>query len=395
MKNNIKNNEKGKEVKNKPLFNYFTHISDLNVDSKKQISSFDNEENNSSYLKNINIFNIRSQNMNGVDISNHEEDNQFLNSEYKKESNGNNNNINEPIKNSNNPFNLNKEPEKVIKENELRKKKINNNRRNITQQQNKQILQNQKKQKKAKKNKKKQRNAARSYSTINNNLNKSNKSNMNSKRNKSSQYSDRSGNSTKRANYNLRTHDTPEKYPEDYLSVDSSSDEEKEVKKKEFQFNSRSSLYKDILENSNIENDACDPKKDIEKKLEGFDLMTADVKKLYKDKKFKRKYFKNFKAEIKVVNFDEKFVPLHAIFIFNEPNLNNYNIIKLEKKLFPGAYSKEEFINIITNSIKNKNSIKVELLMDYVDMSRYQDYTWIGINPFTLNDFYLLVDIID
>ena len=178
-------------------------------------------------------------------------------------------------------------------------------------------------------------------------------------------------------------------------TVDSSSDEEKEVKKKEFQFNSRSSIYKDILENSNIENEDYDPRKRIEKELEGFDLMTADVKKLYKDKKFKNKYFKSFKAEIKVVNFDEKIVPLHAIFIFNETNLNNYNIIKQEKKLFPGAYSKEEFVNIFTNIIKNKNIIKVELLMDYIDMSRYQNYTWIGINPFSLNDFYILVDIID
>ena len=394
MKNNLKNNEKGKEIKNKPVINCFSHISDLNVDSKKQIESFDNEENNS-YLKNINIFNIRNENINGVDISNHEEENQFLNSEYINESNANNN-MKKLIKHSNNPFNLNKEPEKDRKEikekEEIRKKKINNNRRNITQQQNIKILQ---KPKKARKNKKKQRNTARSYSTINNNLNKSKKSKMNSKRNKSSQYSDRSGNSTKRTNYILRTHDTPEKYPEDYLTVDSSSDEEKEAKKKEFQFNSRSSLYKDILENSNIENEDCDPRKRIEKELEGFDLMTADIKKLYKNKKFKKKYFKSFKAEIKVVNFDEKFMPLHAIFIFNEPNLNNYNLIKQEKKLFAGAYSKEEFSNIITNAIKNKNSIKVELLMDYVDMSRYHDCAWIGINPFTLNDFYLLVDIID
>ena len=221
MKNNIKHNEKGKEVKNKPLIEYFTHISDLNIDSKKQIASFNNEGNNS-YLKNRNIFNIRNENINGIDISNHEEENQFLNSEY---ININKNNImNKSIKNSNNPFNLNKESESEV----MRKKKINNNMINITQQQNKKILKNQKKQKKTRKNKKKQRNTARSYSIINNNLNKSN---INSKRNKSSQHSDRSGNSTKRTNYILRTHDTPEKYPDDYLTVDSSSDEEKEVKK--------------------------------------------------------------------------------------------------------------------------------------------------------------------
>ena len=387
MKNNLKQHfEKGEEVKNKPIIRFFTHISDLNIDSKKQIVCFDNEENNS-YLKNINIFNIRNESINGVDISNHEEESQFLNSI--KEPNANNNIINNN-KNSNNPFNLNKEP---IKENEIKKKKnMRNNMQNITQQQNKEILGNQKKKKQRKKIKKKQRSSMRSYSTINNNLNKNN---MNSKRNKSSQYSDRSGNSTKRTNYILRTHDTPEKYPDDYLTVDSSSDEEKEIKKKKFQFNSRSSLYKDILENSNIENEDYDPRKYIEKQLEGFDMMTTDAKKFYKDKKFKKKYFKNFKAEIKVINFDEKFVPLHAIFIFNESNINNYNIIKQEKKLFPGAYSREEFINIFTNALKNKRNMKVELLMDYVDMSRYQDCLWIGINSLSLNDFYLLVDIID
>ena len=37
---------------------------------------------------------------------------------------------------------------------------------------------------------------------------------------------------TQVTNYILRTHDSPEKYPDDYLTVYSSSDEEKEVKKK-------------------------------------------------------------------------------------------------------------------------------------------------------------------
>jgi len=32
--------------------------------------------------------------------------------------------------------------------------------------------------------------------------------------------------------------------------------------------------------------------------------------------------------------------------------------------------------------------------MDYVDISRYEDFTWIGINPLSLIDFYLLVDIL-
>jgi len=384
----MKNNEKRKEDNDKPLINYFTHISNLYFDSKKKIVSFNNEENNS-YLKNTNIFNIRNEYINGVDISNQEEENQFLNSKYKNESNTNTYN-NRSIINNNNPFNLNKEP---VKENEseiaLKKKNINN-RQNIAYQQNKNLLIKQQKKKKGK-SKKKKKNTTRSYSTISNN--NRNKSKKYSKRNKLSHDSYRSINSTKRIKYILRTHDTPEKYPEDYLSIDSSSDEEKEAKKKEFQFNSLTSLYKDIMKNCNRENN--DPRKKIENQLEGFDLMAVDVKKLYKDTKFKNKYFKNFKAEIKVVKFDEKFVPLQAIFIFNESNINNNNIIKQEKKLFPGCYSKEEFINIFSKAVENKNIIKVELLMDYVDMSRYQDFDWISINPLLLIDFYLLVDIID
>ena len=132
MKNNLKHNEKRKEVKNKPIINSFAHICALNIYSKKQIISFDIEENNS-YLNNINIFNIRNENINGVDISNHEEEGQFLNSEYINELNTNtNNNMNRPIRNSsNNPFNLNREPAKENEDEIIKKKKINNNKQNI------------------------------------------------------------------------------------------------------------------------------------------------------------------------------------------------------------------------------------------------------------------------
>jgi len=132
MKNNLKYNEKRKEVQRKPIINCFAHISALNIYSKKQIVSFDIEENNS-YLNNINIFNIRNENINGVDISNHEEEGQFLNSEYINELNTNtNNNMNRPIRNSsNNPFNLNRESAKENEDEIIKKKKINNNKQNI------------------------------------------------------------------------------------------------------------------------------------------------------------------------------------------------------------------------------------------------------------------------
>jgi len=124
MKNNLKHNEKRKEVKNKPIINSFAHICALNIYSKKQIISFDIEENNS-YLNNINIFNIRNENINWVDISNQEEEGQFLNSEYINELNTNtNNNMNRPIRNSNNPFNLNREQAKENEDEIIKKKKF-------------------------------------------------------------------------------------------------------------------------------------------------------------------------------------------------------------------------------------------------------------------------------
>ena len=188
----------------------------------------------------------------------------------------------------------------------------------------------------------------------------------------------------------MRTHNSPEKYPEDYLSIDSSSDEEKELKKKEIQINqnSNSLFLKNIIEKGNILNSDYNPKKDIEQKLQGFDLMSMDLKNLFRDNDFKKKYFKNIKEDIKIVYFDKEIVPLHAIFIFND------NINKRDKKLFPGAYNKEEFIELCSNIMEKNKIVKAELLMDYAELPQYQDLeSDLNLNLFI--DFYFLVEIIN
>ena len=39
-------------------------------------------------------------------------------------------------------------------------------------------------------------------------------------------------------------------------------------------------------------------------------------------------------------------------------------------------------------------NIKVEMIMDFADMSKYSDLTFININPNLLIDFYILIDIL-
>ena len=369
------------EYNKKPPIGTFLHINELNVDSKKQILLERKEEDDE---EGINFFDIKNQNIKGIDFSNLKEDSQFLNNKPKV-----NSNINKNL--NNNPFNLNREPIKRLTEINV---KENNMKRKTFQVQNKKILMNQKQKKRQKKMKKKNNKKTgnkRSSSTINNNLDKSN---VQSKQNNSSQFSNKSGNSTKRSNYALIVNDTPERYPDDYLSIDSSEDEEKLYKKKEFQINNSSSLYKDIIENGNILNKEFDPCKKVKQELEEFDLMSINAKKIYKDKEFKKKYFKNIVTEIKIVYLDKEFIPLHAVFIFNEPNLNN-NSIKREKKLFPGSFSKDEFIDIFSKALESKKYIKVELLMDYVELSKSQDLSWLGINPSLFIDFYILVNVLE
>ena len=178
------------------------------------------------------------------------------------------------------------------------------------------------------------------------------------------------------------------------MNIDSSSSDEKnEVKIKEIQIrnNSNSLFFKNLIEKGKILNSDFDPKSIIEQKLKGYDLMSINLKTIFRDNDFKKKYFKNLKADIKIVYFDKESIPLHAIFIFDNPD---NNVIRREKILYPGAYSKDEFIKFCSEMVNQDIKVKVEMIMDFADMSKYSDLTFVSINPYLLIDFYILVDIL-
>ena len=368
---NKNNNEEKKQ--NKPAYSFFLHISDLDYNSKKHLNAFELENN----YKNIITFDIKKEKINDIDFSNLKERPLFNNFQIKDNSIINKNilNINQAINQNNEAYNNNSN--------------INSNNIFQQQNQNKKILARPKRKKQQKnKNRKKTRNS--SYMSNLSYLSKKNKENKN--KSKSSQSSERFGNSTKRTNYLLKTRNSPEKYPNDYLEVDTSSDAEKELENKEIIINQNSNdlFLKNIIEKGKILNNDFDPKKDIEQKLEGFDLMSVDLKSMVRDKDFKKKYFKNYKADIKIVYFDKETTPLHAIFIFSDKK----NIIKRDKKLFPGAYNKDEFIDFCSKMEMKNTNIKVELLMDYAEFPKYQDLEYdFNFNLFI--DFYFLVDILN
>ena len=371
MNKNQKQNNNEEIRQNKPAYSFFLHVSDLDYNSKRHLNAFELENN----YKNIITFDTKKEILNGIDFSNSKEKPLFTNFQINENSNINNNilNINQAINQNNESYNNNSN--------------INSNNCYQQQNQNKKILAKPKRKKQQKNIKNKNNKKPRNSSYISNNCYLSKKSKIKSK---SSQSSDRSGNSTKRTNNLLKTRLSPEKYPEDYYSVEG-SDEEKELKKEEIQINQNSNtlLIKNILEKGKIINNDFEPKKNIEQILEGFDLMSVDLKSMIRDRDFKKKYFKNFKADIKIVYFDKETFPLHAIFIFNDKNI----IIKRDKKLFPGAYNKDEFIEFCSKMIMKNTNVKVELLMDYAEFPKYQDLqSDLNINLFI--DFYFLVDIL-
>ena len=375
MNKNQKKNNNEEIQQNKPAYSFFLHVSDLDYNSKRHLNAFELENN----YKNIIAFDTKKEIINDIDFSNSKEKPLFNNFQINENSNINNNilNINQAINQNNESYNHNSN--------------LNSNKFYQQQIQNKKILAKSKPKKKKNniknKNNKKSRNSI--YVSSNSFLPKNNKANK--IKSKSSQSSCRSGKSTKRTNNLLKTHHSPEKFYNDYCIVENSSDEEKKLKKEEIQINqnsnSNSLRIKNILEKGKILNNDFEPKKNIEQILEGFDLMSVDLKSMIRNRDFKKKYFKNFKADIKIVYFDKEAFPLHAIFVFNDKNI----IIKRDKKLFPGAYNKDEFIDFCSKMIlKNK---KVELLMDYAEFPKYQDLqSDLNLNLFI--DFYFLVDIL-
>lgn len=131
-------------------------------------------------------------------------------------------------------------------------------------------------------------------------------------------------------------------------------------------------------------------KEKIERELEDFDLMSLNFKNIFNNENIKKKYAKNIVADIKIIYFDHKQIPLQAIFVFCDGRGNNMGN---EKKLFSGAYKKEEFIKICGSLFNEKRIVKVELLMDFADMNKNSYLNWMEPNEDLLIDFYFLVKI--
>ena len=64
-----------------------------------------------------------------------------------------------------------------------------------------------------------------------------------------------------------------------------------------------------------------------------------------------------------------------------------------EKKIFPGAYNKDEFIQNIEKLRNEKKIVKVELLVDFADMNKNDYSNWIEPNKELFIDFYFLINI--
>ena len=218
-------------------------------------------------------------------------------------------------------------------------------------------------------------------------------SNIPSKRSKSS------ANSTKRTKRSKNEVIIPDS-PDDYLSIDSDSEEEvKEVNKinkvdnnNYYNNRNKSSYFNKIIAEKENTWKNREIKEGIEQQLEGFDLITVDLKSTFRDPDFQNKYLKDLKAKIKIVYFDKAQIPLQAIFCFCG---KNGDIFGREKKLFSGAYDKNEFIQFCEKLIKSKNSATVELLVDFADMNKENYNGWIKPNKNLLIDFYFLVDILN
>ena len=353
----------------KPLYRVMKDYSDLNVNSKKFRNSI-----NIQHFRETNFFDPNKSNLNDIN---------FESNIFNKNNSKDSNNI--FLKKNNEP------PSENIKQGI---KLPNNNRSNVSssnQSNNFNLMQFRKNPvKKRIQNKKNKINKSR---ILSNNSSMYFASNIPSKRSKSS------ANSTKRTKRSKNEVIIPDS-PDDYLSIDSDSEEEvKEVNKinkvenNNYYNNRKKSSYfnKIIAEKENTWKNR-EIKEGIEQQLEGFDLITVDLKSTFRDQDFQNKYLKDLKAKIKIVYFDRAQIPLQAIFCFCG---KNGDIFGREKKLFSGAYDKNEFIQFCEKLIKSKNSATVELLVDFADMNKENYNGWIKPNKNLLIDFYFLVDILN
>lgn len=359
---NFYQNGKIRKKDEKPAYFFLSHISDLDFNSKKKTELVQIEN-----YKKIDAFNIKKEKINEIDFSDPDVLKINLSNSQVEESKSLNNIQEDESEN------------KINSKSQINNNVIYNNK-NIAQQTNKSILAKPKKGKNIKKNNKGKKN-----NFIDSNISISNN------RSKESQYSSKSGESTKKTHNLLKTRNTPEKFPNDYLSIDPSSEDEKQIesqKEEEINLNINSLYYNKIIENGIVMNPEYNPKNEIEEELEGFDLMSIDSKELFRKDYMKKKFFQNIKAEIKIVYFDRTVRPLHAIFVFNEKSSLN-----LERKLFSGGYNADEFTSFCSKMAKKNFPVKVELLVNFVDMSYEEGLYLDGINKDLYIDIYFLIDI--
>ena len=355
----------------KPLFLVMKDNKDLNTNSKK-------------FQNSINIENFRKTNFFDPSKSNLDDIN-FESDVFKNDSFSNN----LFLKQNDEP------PSENIKQEEKMQNKIRSNISSLNQNNNYKVIMKKKNPvKKRKQNKKNKRNNSRISRDNSNNSSIYGKSNFPSKRSKSST---KSSKRTKRSKTEIIIPDSPD----DYLSIDSDSDEEevnnvnhfnKEEKSNYNNNYNKSSYLNNIIDEKENTLKNKEIKEQIEQELDGFDLMTVDLKSLFRDSNFKKKYLKDLNAKIKIVYFDKNQIPLQAVFCFCG---KNGNIFGREKKLFSGAYSKNEFIEFCEKLIMNKSSATVKLLMDFADMNKDNYKDWMKSNDNLFIDFYFLVDILN
>ena len=348
-----------------PAFRIFTNWNQINIDSKNSAKAIDIEE-----FRNSNIFNPKDSDLKALFPSIIEKEqplnqiSQLNNSRNQQIKNINNNN--DSFLTQNKSLLKNKNPKK--KNNRVRPKKNNNN---------------------------KKRNKSR---VSRNTSGMSSFMDISSKRSKSSKAS------TKRTQL-LKAHDSPEKYDEDYDSIDTSSSEENKI------YNSNNIFHQNknigVYYNNNLERvkkynriisqklkvqKSEEKKSTIEQQLEGFDLMAVDFKALFRDKNYIQKFYKDITAEIKIVYFDRNIRPLHAVFVFVDVN---GKVLGREKQMFAGAYYKDEFILFCERTLRKNSQVKVELVVDFADMNNPNYMGWMEINKNLFIDFYFLIKIFE
>ena len=375
--NNFKNFPKINEdpPQSKPIYRILTSNNELNVDSKKMPNSIDIEQyrkgNKNFDLKNFDLSNLNFKS--NIFLKNKLPSKSFRNESFDS--------MNDP------PSEIVRQEKRLPKNNKRNKSPSNLNHSNIS---------GNKKKNQGNRNKRNKNNKRNQSKNTNKNSSIYSANDFTSKRSKSS------ANSTKRSKYN-KAHESPDKYSDDYLSVDSSSNEE--VKN-----NGGDNMEKNLNNNSNKNNrnkfsylnkiisekenswKNKEIKEEMEQKLEGFDLVTVDIKSMFRDLDFQKKYLRNLKADIKIVYFDKEQIPLHAIFVFCS---KDGVTIGKEKKIFPGAFDKNEFIQFSEKLIKKKSMATVELLADFADMNKNNYMNWMKVNKNLFIDFYFLIDIIN